>query len=249
MRSMRRYELLRMLRSRGSNHFDVWRVGEPKEDPRFPVFVRGENDHRGSRTPLLHTPEELEAALAELRARGESDANLVVEFLDTADQEGTYRKYAAFVVGERVLARHLYVSDEWMLKSAKRKDAETLREEQEYVTKNPHADVIREIAAAANISYGRVDYSLLDGSVQVWEINTNPMIAGRWVPQSVSAPQRSTASKIVGRLIRPAARRFPRVRAARESRRRIEEVPGQRAEVHAAFAAELAQAWIDVDNG
>jgi hypothetical protein len=248
-RSMRRYDLLRMLRERGTNHFDVRRVGESMENLRFPVFVRGENDHRGSRTPLLATPHELERAIADLRARGESDADLVVEFLDTADQDGTYRKYAAFVVGDRVLARHLFASDEWMLKSAKRKDEQTRLEELEYVTTNPHADTIRDIATAANISYGRIDYSLLDGAVQVWEFNTNPMIAGRWVQQSVSAPQRSAVSKLAGRLLRPAARRLPSVRAARQARREVQDDSGPRAEVHAAFASEMSTAWVDVDQG
>ncbi len=91
LRSMRRYDLLKMLRDRGTNHFDVWRVDDPKRDHRFPVFVRVENDHRGSRTPLLHTPDELESALADLRASGQSDANLIVEFLDTSDQDGWFR--------------------------------------------------------------------------------------------------------------------------------------------------------------
>jgi hypothetical protein len=136
-----------------------------------------------------------------------------------------------------------------MLKVAKLKDEATLRAEREYVTTNPHADVIREIAAAANISYGRIDYALLDGAMQVWEFNTNPMIAGRWVGQHVSEPQRSAASKLLGRLARPAARRFPAVRAVREARRQIDVAPGVRDGVHESFVAGLAQAWIDFDDG
>ncbi len=62
-RSMRRYELLRTLFERGYNRFDLYRLSDGRTPERFPVFVRHENDHRGTRTPLLRGPLELEAAV------------------------------------------------------------------------------------------------------------------------------------------------------------------------------------------
>ena len=50
----------------------------------------------------------------------------------------------------------------------------------DYVRTNPHADELRKLFGAANIEYGRIDYTIADGRIQVFEINTNP--AGAWDP-------------------------------------------------------------------
>src|SRR5262249_42167607 len=45
----------------------------------------------------------------------------------------------------------------------------------------PHRQALGEIFQAAGIEYGRIDYSVLDGRIVTWEINTNPTIAVPWV--------------------------------------------------------------------
>lgn len=176
-RSLRRFELLRMLHARGSNAFGVYRLAERAQPARYPVFLRGENDHAGARTPLLRSPEQLRGAIRRWRWRGERLRDkLVTEFCDTADAQGVYRKYGAFAVGERVLARHLFFSDRWKVKHWKLAGEAFLTEELRYVETNPHQRELREIFSAARIDYGRIDYALLDGRIQVWEINTNPTI-------------------------------------------------------------------------
>ena len=88
-----------------------------------------------------------------------------------------FRKYSSFVVGDRVLPHTLMHSRNWITKSHGRVvDVATAREELEYVQKNPHAEWLRETFTLAKIRYGRIDYGLLDGEPQVWEINTNPII-------------------------------------------------------------------------
>lgn len=175
-RSMRRYELLRTLYEQGVNRFDVYRAAEGRTPARFPVFVRGENDHEGSRTPLLYSPAELQRTITALVDAGASpDEVLITEFCDTRGPDGLYRKYAAFLVGDRLVPRHVFFRDDWMVKSTARVDEALLREERAYMRDNPHADALRAIFVAARIEYGRVDYAVLDGAVQVWEINTNPL--------------------------------------------------------------------------
>src|SRR6266496_6263258 len=49
-RSMRRYELLRTLYKKGLNAYNIYRLSECRTPKRFPVFLRGENDHGGSLT-------------------------------------------------------------------------------------------------------------------------------------------------------------------------------------------------------
>jgi hypothetical protein len=175
-RSMRRYELLRTLHDMGRNDYNVYHLVEGRA-PRLPVFLRCESDHCGARTPLLHTPEELRAATLELDRGGQSREDmLITEFCDTSDQQGIVRKYSAFAVGERIVPRHLFFSRNWMLKYADLSDEAQLREERDYIEGNPHEALLKELFRLARLDYGRIDYNMLDGRPQVWEINTNPMI-------------------------------------------------------------------------
>ena len=126
-RSMRRYELLRTLFERGDNTFNAYRLAEGRQPQRWPVFIREEHEHTKSLTELLHSPEALEAAATELVARGHSRKDkLIVEFCDTKDAQGLYYKFAAFVIGERVIPRTLNASRHWVVRGGIRKDTGAL---------------------------------------------------------------------------------------------------------------------------
>lgn len=175
--SLRRAELLRELHRRGWNDFAVRRGDEPRDGLRFPVFVRDSHEHDGAESPLLPDAASLDEALAKLVASGRDPARLlVVEFLDTAGRDGLYRKYAATVVGDRVIAHHVMFAREWEVKGPSLAEPEMLAEERAYQLANPHAPRLRELFRLARIEYGRVDYAVRDGALQVWEINTNPTL-------------------------------------------------------------------------
>lgn len=179
-RSLRRYELLRILYERGYNTFNIYRLTEQRIPQRFPVFIRGENDHSANLTPLLHTQSELAAAISELWSQGQSrESKVIVEFSDTADASGMFRKYSAFIVGEQIIPAHLFFSQRWMVKfgaAVKHGGEDMLREERHYVETNPHSLSLKDIARLAHIEYGRIDYAVLNGAIQCWEINTNPQL-------------------------------------------------------------------------
>jgi hypothetical protein len=172
--SLWRYPLLRRLHEHGINRFTAYRAAATPCPERFPVFLREELGTKWDAAPLLHNRDEYAAAVAATQSR---DGLLAVEFCDTADAAGIYRKYGAFIVGERIVPRHLFLSRDWMVKSADLTAPEHLVEELAYIDANPHVEVLREVCRLANIGYGRIDYSLLDGKVQVWEINTTPAFA------------------------------------------------------------------------
>jgi len=181
-RSLTRYALLRRLRELGSNDFDVYRADEGRIPARFPVFLHGERDHNGPMTGALENQAALEAAIAE-RVEAGMPANqlLVTELCDVRGADGLYRKYGVFVVGDRVVPRHVFFSGGWNVKDARsqlgdRSEAALIEEEREFVLANPHEDELRALFAVAGIEYGRVDYGLRDGRIQVWEINTNPLL-------------------------------------------------------------------------
>ena len=201
-RVLQRFELHGALWRAGRNAFRSFRANADWSGARYPVFLRAEDDHEGAFSPLLHSAAEVDTWIGRARAMGRAvERLLVIEFCDTADGDGFYRKYAAFHVGGRIVARSLNYGPGWMLKFGGTDFSPAMaREELAYVQENPHEEELREIFAIANIDYGRIDYAMLDGRVQTWEINVNPT---------------------VGRGLRPSRHRMsPEVAAMREETKR-----------------------------
>ena len=194
LRSLKRYELLRRLREEGVNRFEVYHATEARWPVRYPVFVREAARFTRHHGPLLRTRQELEAELAARVAAGQSrDETLIVEFCDTADDCGVYRKYSAFVVGGHVIPAHIAFSKHWMTKALDLRDEHLLAEERRFLETNPHVAQLRQVFALAAIDFGRIDYAFLDGAMQVWEINTNFWLIP-WVPTDVARRPATEAS-------------------------------------------------------
>jgi hypothetical protein len=177
-RSLRRYELLSELSRLQRNEHRAVRATDDLSGLRYPVFVRGEHTHDGALSPLLHDAREVEAWIGRLVVVGRRlDELLVIEFCDTADANGIYRKYAAFIIGDQILPRSLDRGRDWMLKrQGTDYTHEALAEELEFVRTNPHERELREIFAIAGVGYGRIDYAVQDGRIRTWEINLHPTI-------------------------------------------------------------------------
>jgi hypothetical protein len=151
------------------------------------VLLRAERGSPPAEQPLLPDAAAYRARVARIKPETIARRNLMaVEFCDTADKEGVYRKYGAFVVGDRIVPRHVFFSRSWSVKVADLTDPRCVKEELAYLDSNPHAEALGRVARIADISYGRIDYALLEGRVQTWEINTNPMIASN-ISQEIAA--------------------------------------------------------------
>ncbi|QDS94722.1 hypothetical protein FF011L_35020 [Roseimaritima multifibrata] len=172
-----RFNLLNTLAERGLNDFCVYRLAEYPQPAHFPVFIRGEDDHKGPLSPLLYNQPELErwGQLFQQRCGGR-DGKLVVEFCDVSDGDGVYRKYAAFKIGDRIIPRHLFFASHWCVKGWEHLEENYLDEEWRYLAEDPHQRQLRQIFDTARIDFGRIDYGVCKGRLQVWEINTNPMM-------------------------------------------------------------------------
>ena len=177
-RVLTRFALHEELSHLGRNDYRSFRANSDLHSVRFPVFIRSEDAHDGALSPLLHSHAEIDAWIGRAMILGRSlDALLVVEFCDTADAGGWYRKYSAFNVGGRIVPRMLNNGRHWMLKfGGSDFSMQLATEELAYVEGNPHERELREIFEIAGTDYGRIDYSMLDGRVQTWEINLNPTI-------------------------------------------------------------------------
>jgi len=173
----RRHEMLCDFHARGWNRFRPYRAAEIHRISRFPVFFRDALQHGGNLTDLLASPEEVNKALRKLVSEGHCPRDLLaVEFCDTRDASGVYRKYSAFMVGEQIIPRTMSFSHRWMIKHPDLTSPAFVQEARQYVDSNPHEAELRRLFEAARVQYGRMDYGLCEGNVQVWEINTNPMV-------------------------------------------------------------------------
>lgn len=173
---LERYPLLKKLQQLGFNKFQVTRLDGNELPLNYPVFIRLEDDCLGPDTGLLKNDDEFRDAISKLMRDGKSlKRRIAVEFCAEPDSQGSYRKYGAFRIGDSIIPQHILRSQAWNVKrSGLNSDASFAREELEYVRENPHQATLMQIFKTANIDFGRIDYGIADGTIQTFEINTNP---------------------------------------------------------------------------
>jgi len=178
-----RLDLLTELHEKGLNSFRAYRLSDISlDEPNFPVFIREEHNHTGTVSDLINDPESLKIAIAEVQNRGfKIESLLAVEYLDTSDETGLFRKYSVQKFGDKIIPRYLSLDYHWMVKeNSALPDGrelytdERVQEEVQFMLESPHEKKLREIFETACIDFGRIDYSLFNGAVQTWEINTLP---------------------------------------------------------------------------
>lgn len=197
-RVLLRYALLRDLAAAGINDFRAFKLSELPDGARYPLFLRRENDHAGAATDLLHDPEQLQAALRNLP---NVEALLAVEYLPYQRSDGLFLKYSMMRIGTEMAPRHIHFSRHWLLKNQELVDEPLMQEEDLYVRESPHRQMLWEVFQRAGIDYGRIDYTMANDRIQVFEINTNPILLHgiqdlaprRWESQVFSAQQMNDA--------------------------------------------------------
>jgi len=174
-----RYPLLRALRAAGLNDFNVYRVDDVDAIERYPVFVRKIHGHREPLSGLLSSRIELMRVIETAIATGTPRENLlIVEFAAEPLREGVYRKLSAFCIGGAIVP-HISVHDTaWLVKYGRKfENIEDLyQEELALLRTNPFAEHLKKVFAVAGIEYGRADFGMYRGRIQVYEINTNPHV-------------------------------------------------------------------------
>jgi hypothetical protein len=181
-RSCRRYAQLRRLHEAGINPHNVWRADERQRPDRFPVFIRRDAQHDGPLTPLLQDHESVEREIERLADFGFLPQDLlIVEFCDTGDADGVYRKCTAYLIGDTIFQRYMCFGDDWLVKGPRsgtvgerRTERSMLDEEAAYIGGDAYLPLLRRAASLCHLSFGRIDFGLLDGRPVIWEINSNP---------------------------------------------------------------------------
>ena len=101
---------------------------------------------------------------------------LVIEYAATPIRADLYRKYAMFRIGDKVFPGICLHNELWMTKVGQTGIAgqELYEEENAMLRQNPYAEVLRDAFEIAQVNYGRADFGIVDGRIQIFEINTNP---------------------------------------------------------------------------
>ncbi|MGV3709162.1 MAG: hypothetical protein ACO1Q7_09995 [Gemmatimonas sp.] len=175
---MTRFKLLENLHEEGLNTFRVFHATDVDRVDKFPVFVRSDRRHDGALTALIQDHETLRKSIRALRARGaDMDDLMIVEHVDVRDSDGLCRKYAAFRVGSHILPSHVLAAKHWMVKSEdSERDMATALGEQQFQLEGRYNDWIMRVFTLAGIDYGRLDFGVMNGVPQAWEINMQPTI-------------------------------------------------------------------------
>ena len=191
LRALERTALLRALFQAGINEFDVVRIDLGEKPQRYPAFIRSEDGYGGPETELFHDEAGFDRAVAELAGKGlPTKGRIAVGYAAEVGPDGWFRKYGCFNVDGEIVPYHVHRQKHWVVKSLapgevrtpgrRRLRAEDLvQEESAYVQGNPHRDALQRAFAVARIDYGRADYGIVNGRVQIYEINTNPNYGGR----------------------------------------------------------------------
>lgn len=179
---LKRYELMRALHENGVNDFNVHRATEIGEGVRYPAFLRYTDQHDGPSSDLLHTRSELEDKLAEMIHEGHDVKRLiVVEFVDVSDANGVFLKFGALRVGSFVVPGHMFAGTNWMLKHKNNKQSLIGRMERDFMRDFPYSDQVMQAFETSKLEYGRIDYGVKGGRIQVWEINDNPTLGAKFL--------------------------------------------------------------------
>jgi hypothetical protein len=172
--------LLRKLHDQGLNDYNAYRVVENRMPERYPVFVRRMASHGKPLTPLLHTPQALQDALGQISQTCEPVSDLlIIEYCAQPVAENLFRKLSSFKLGEALYFTHTVHDVQWLVKRGKVNSAtaELYQEEQDMMVENRYGGHLAEVFDLACVDYGRADYGIVDGRVQVYEINTNPFVS------------------------------------------------------------------------
>jgi hypothetical protein len=167
-------------------------------------------------SPLIADQQELDAALAAMRHEGQWPGDkMITEYIDVSDADGVFRKYATFRVGDRLIPRQIMAAKQWIVKKPEFDSPELAAEEAAYIRDNPHRDLLMRVFEAARIDYGRIDYTVHDGKLRIFEINSNPSIIG---PRSTA--QIMDPNSLRGSALRTAIDRYIEAMAALDTVRK-----------------------------
>ena len=196
-RARTRFALLRALHQAGVNEFNAYRLDEGLRPARYPVFLRRAAGHGRPSSGLLEDWDAARREVASALSAGIPESSLLlIEYAAEPVRPGLFRKLALSRIGPRWLPQVCVHDEHWLVKYGKFACAtpELYDEELRILRENPFLGPVQRAFEIAGIEYGRADFGLVGGRVQIYEINTNPTLKpGRLHP----VPQRNESQRLV----------------------------------------------------
>ena len=174
-----RFALLRALHEAGINDFNAYRLDEGLRPARYPVFLRRAAGHGLPASDLLPDWDAARRAIANALDAGIPESSLLlVEYAAEPVRPGVFRRLAVSRIGKRLLPQVCVHDDGWLVKYGKLGSAtpELYADESRILRDNPYATDCERAFEIAGIEYGRADFGIVGGRVQIYEINTNPTL-------------------------------------------------------------------------
>ena len=173
-----RDSLLKALHAEGLNEFTCCLPAAGEWPRRYPVFLRTIAAHRGTLGELLHDRSAADAALTHAVDSGCLLRDLIfVEYAaEPQPDTGSFQKHAAFRIGPHIVRANTVNDVSWMAKNG----SEGIASEAQYVAERaemdayPHHDYVMRVFELAGLQFGRLDFGIVAGRPQAYEINTNP---------------------------------------------------------------------------
>jgi hypothetical protein len=197
--ALQRGALLRKLHRDGINSFKSWSAADHAEVDRFPVFLRTEAAHRGTLSDVITDRLRLEAEIDRLLKAGYPISNLIIiEYRAKPIHDDVFRKLAVYRIGDRMVPAPSVHERKWDAKFGEvgaATEADYV-EDLQRIHENPYGDIIRRAFDLAGLEYGRADFGIVDGRVEIYEINSNPKMTG---PETYPSKIRTEAVEYVYR--------------------------------------------------
>ena len=149
----------------------------------FPLLVRAPGFHTGEHFYRIENHAELVAAVALLPG----DELLAMEYVDTSDANGMFRKYRMMTIGGKLYPAHLAIADSWKVhyKYARNGAVAAYQEEERSFLADPQATLgsaamqsLHAISNMMQLDYAGIDFGLdARGRVVCFEANAAMVVA------------------------------------------------------------------------
>ncbi len=148
----------------------------------WPLLIRSPGFHTGQHFAKVDAPNDLAAAVAELPGA----TLLVLQFLDTRNADGNFRKYRVMIIDGRLYPLHLAISARWkvhFLSADMAEHPEHRAEDEAFLRDMDRAlgpTVLQTLARVADqlqLDYGGIDFAIdAEANVVVFEANATMII-------------------------------------------------------------------------
>lgn len=176
-RAKGRFGVLETLHRAGINDFAAYCVADGTWPARYPVFLRRNTMSTPILTGLIPDRASLEKEIARLVAEGEpEDDLLVIEYAAEPMRDDLFCKLGVYRFGDRYVPYANMYERTWIINTGE--PHHLTREEhladQRQLADYPYLEVARQAFELCHIEYGRLDFGLVGGRPQIYEINFNP---------------------------------------------------------------------------